>query len=96
MTPEQVVFFGEGLDQDIINSAFSIASSADIMLVLGTSYVVVPAAYLPVMAQQNGAVIIDINIETSPIPVFTDASIVGKAGIVLPELVNRIKKKFNV
>jgi len=95
MLRPDVVFFGEGLDQDILNSAFSIANSADIMLVLGTSYVVVPAAYLPVMAQQNGAVIIDINIETTPIPVFTDASIVGNAGIVLPELVRSIKKKFN-
>lgn len=95
MLRPDVVFFGESLDQDILNSAFSIAGSADIMFVLGTSYVVVPAAYLPVIAQQNGAKIIDINIETTPIPVFTDASIVGKAGIVLPELLKKIKKKFN-
>ena len=86
-----VVFFNEPLDQDILNAAFKTSRSADIMFVIGTSYVVMPAAYLPVLAKESGAVLIDINIEYSPIATFPDASLIGKSGEILPELIKRLK-----
>jgi NAD-dependent deacetylase len=89
-----VVFFNEPLDQDILNTAFDASKSADIMFVMGTSYVVIPAAYLPILAKESGAVLIDINIEFSPIATFPDASLIGKSGEILPELITRIKSNL--
>jgi len=60
------------------------------MLLVGTSAIVHPAASLPYLAIQNGAKIIEINIEKA----FPDADyfIIEKAGIALPKIVGEIDK----
>jgi NAD-dependent deacetylase len=90
-----VVFFGEQLDENIINGAYSEAARAEIMLVVGTSCVVTPAAYLPIIAKQSGAILIEINLEPSPISSLFDASLCGKAGMVMPKLVKRLREEFD-
>lgn len=89
-----VVFFGEPLDEHVLSSAFTEASTANIMFVIGTSYVVYPAAYLPTLAKNNGALLIEINIEPTLFSEFADFSIMGKAGEVLPSLMKKIQTKF--
>jgi NAD-dependent deacetylase len=89
-----VVFFGEALDKDILDQAFFEAGQANIMLVIGTSYVVYPAAYLPMLAKQNGALLIEINIEPTPFTEIADVSIIGKAGKVLSEFIYRLRTKL--
>ncbi len=91
-----VVFFNEQLDRDVLNSAFGETVKADVFLVIGTSYVVVPAAYLPLMAKENGAVLININTEPTDIAAFADISILGRAGEILPKLVKMLKGKFGI
>jgi len=91
-----VVWFNEPLPQDAINDAFALASEADAVIVVGTSGVVFPAAYIPYIAKERGGKVIEINIEPSAITKISDVFIMGKAGIVLPEIVKRVKELIGV
>ncbi len=84
------VLFGEELPVDVFMKARAASAACGIMLLVGTSAVVQPAASLPFLAKQNGAKIIEVNIERS----FPDADycITEKAGTALPEIVAEIKK----
>ncbi len=62
-------------------------------LVIGTSALVHPAASLPVSAKRSGAVVIEINLEETPLSPFADISLRGKSGEILPELVFRLREK---
>ncbi len=85
-----VVWFGEALDHDILDQAFRASGNCEVMLVIGTSAVVHPAASLPMEARARGARIIEINPEETPQSVMADIAIRGKAGIVLPEIVGNV------
>ncbi|ODS40620.1 MAG: hypothetical protein A7315_08090 [Candidatus Altiarchaeales archaeon WOR_SM1_79] len=61
------------------------------MLVVGTSALVQPAANLPFSAKANGATIIEINLEPTPVSSIADVSLFGKAGEIMPILWNKIK-----
>jgi NAD-dependent deacetylase len=87
-----VVWFGESLPREAIDNAFAAAQDCDVMLVVGTSGVVQPAASLPVVAKNSGAVVIEVNLEPTPFTDLVDYSFLGKAGEVLPDLWRFIKK----
>ncbi|HOD16053.1 MAG TPA: NAD-dependent deacylase [Spirochaetota bacterium] len=91
-----MVFFGEMLPFSAIGEARLMASSADAMLVVGTSAVVNPAAELPYLAKKNRARIIEVNISTTGLTNdITDVFIRGRAGEVLPELVKLINNEVD-
>lgn len=79
-----IVWFGESLDSAVISRAFAASASCDVMLVIGTSAYVQPAASLPIQARESGAKIIEINPEATPLTASADISIRGKAGDILP------------
>ena len=83
------VLFGESLSQDVLNEACSEAQSSKVMLVIGTSAVVQPAASLPHIARERGSIIIEVNIEKA-FPV-SDYFIQEKAGIALPRILDGLK-----
>ncbi len=85
------IFFGEPILRDTLIKSFGYAENCDIMLVIGTSAMVYPAAELPAMAKQNGAIIVEINKEPSMIAGIADFSFYGKAGEILPELVEELR-----
>ncbi len=82
-----VVWFGESLPQDVWREAEIAARNAEVMLVIGTSAVVYPAAGLVGLAKSAGARVVEINIEETPITASVDASLRGPASEILPELV---------
>ncbi len=86
------VLFGEQLPKGALETAYHQSATCKLMLVIGTSAVVQPAASLPHLARQKGAKIIEVNIE----PAFTDADffIGEKAGTVLSGLLSAIKKIY--
>ena len=86
-----VVWFGEALREETIEKAFSLAQKADLMLVVGTSGVVYPAAYLPRVVKEHGGRIVEVNVEESAITPLADVFIRGKAGEVLPSLVGMVR-----
>ncbi|MBC8262131.1 MAG: NAD-dependent deacylase [Planctomycetia bacterium] len=79
-----VVWFGESLPEKGWSRATDLMSNADLILVIGTSAVVYPAAGLVSLALKNGAHVLEVN----PEPVLEDSAqtICGTAATVLPEL----------
>jgi NAD-dependent deacetylase len=73
-----------------VQDAFALAREADVMLVVGSSLVVYPAADIPVAAVRSGASLIVINAEPTPLDEFAAVVIRGKSGEVLPEIVRLI------
>jgi NAD-dependent deacetylase len=63
----ECVFFGEMIPTGHLWRSQQIASQCDVMMVLGTSAVVQPAAHLPIIAKEAGATIIEINPERTPL-----------------------------
>jgi len=61
------VSFGQSLPQDILNAAIAWASTADLMFALGSSLVVEPAASLPRIAAENGARLVILNRDETPL-----------------------------
>lgn len=87
MVRPDVVWFGEALDRRILERAFSESRSCDVMLVIGTSGTVHPAASLPYHARQARARIVEINPQPSDLTHLADHFLQGPSGQVLPEIV---------
>ncbi len=81
-----VVLFGEPMPQAAIEEAFKLASLTDVMLVVGTSLVVFPAADVPLVALRSGARMIVVNAEPTPFDRLAEVVIHGRSGEVLPAL----------
>jgi NAD-dependent deacetylase len=81
-----VVWFGESLDTAMLNRAIEAARSCQVMLVIGTSAVVQPAASLAFEAKEAGAVVAEINLEETPNSGMMDFVLLGKSGEILPKL----------
>lgn len=87
-----VVWFGEGLPQDVWQEAISHASTCDVMIIAGTSLVVSPANTLPIYAKQNNAILIEINPDETIMTSDMDLSIRSTSAIALPEIISVFKK----
>jgi len=87
-----VVLFGEAMPQAAIQEAFALARQADVMLVVGTSLVVYPAADIPLVAVRAGAKLVVVNAEPTPFDELAEVVIRGKSGEVLPEIVKLISE----
>ena len=81
-----VVWFGESLDRDTISNVYQELEKADVCLVIGTSSLVQPAASFPLIVKQRGGLIIEVNIERTPLTSAVDYHLTGKAGEILPQL----------
>ncbi len=82
-----VVWFGEPLEPRVLKKAARLSQSSDLMLVIGTSALVYPAASLTPLAKQAGATVIEVNVEKTPHTAVTDIHLQGRAGEVVPSLV---------
>jgi len=94
MLRPHVVWFGEALDQDVLEGAFHRAAACDLMFVVGTSALVHPAASLPLAAAQAGAKIVEVNPDPTPLSRSADFVLRGKAGQTLPLLQRKIIDKW--
>ena len=89
------VFFGEGIPPDAAADAEEAAMRTDCMVLVGTSGVVYPAAYVPRTAKRAGATIIEVNLEpTDYTDRITDLFIPLKAGVAFERLDNLVNR-FN-
>jgi NAD-dependent deacetylase len=85
-----VVWFGEMLPAEAIEAASEAALGADVFLSVGTSSLVYPAAGLPFEAVENGATLVEVNPETTPLTPRADYTLHGPAGDVLPRLIREL------
>ncbi|MFH1862112.1 MAG: NAD-dependent deacylase [bacterium] len=87
-----VVWFGESLNISVIEDAFGSSRMATLFLAVGTSAVVHPAASLPIAAHENGAFLIEINPDATPLSPFADCVLRYPSAKVLPLLVEKIRQ----
>ena len=87
-----VVWFGEALPGDAVDRAQALSAVCDVMLVVGTSGVVYPAAAMPLLAAEAGATVIDVNPERDALAARADVFLQGPGGGVLPPLVELVKE----
>ncbi|GAA1173679.1 NAD-dependent deacylase [Ornithinimicrobium humiphilum] len=87
-----VVWFGEALPEDDFDAAAEAARSADLVLVVGTSGLVYPAATLPHLAGARGVPVVEINPRESGITEAADEVWRAPAGEALPALVSVVER----
>ena len=80
------IFFGEAIPGAALEHALTLADQCDVMLVVGTSAMVQPAATLPLRAKKQGATLIEVNPSPTPLTPLCDLFLQGNAGTVLPRL----------
>jgi NAD-dependent deacetylase len=85
-----VVLFGEPMPQPAIQEAFDLARNADVILVVGSSLVVYPAAEVPLIAVRSGARMVVVNAEPTPFDRLAEVVIHGRSGEVLPQIADLI------
>jgi len=85
-----VVWFGEMLPTNALEAAISAAEECDVFFSIGTSNLVYPAADLWRRAKDSGAIVIEINRDSTALTPLADYSFLGKAGEVLPKLIQEI------
>ncbi len=82
-----VVWFGEPLDMPTLTEACRRAEESDLHIIVGTSGVVYPAAFVPIHARKGEAYILEVNTEPSSLTEIVNEFIQGPSGQVLPELI---------
>ena len=87
MLRPDVVWFGESLPRAELEAAVIASRTCQVFFSIGTSGVVQPAAALAHAARNNGAVVVEINAEPTPLTPKVDYAFHGKSGEILPELV---------
>ena len=80
-----VVWFGESLSGPALDAAFLAAQRCQVMLVIGTSALVQPAASLPLIALQQGAYVVEMNPHSTPLSDSVQESIRKPAAVALPD-----------
>jgi NAD-dependent deacetylase len=84
------VSFEQALFPDVVDRALALAAEADLVLAVGSSLVVYPAAELPLVALRNGARLVIVNAEPTPYDGVADLVVRGSAGEVLGEAVDEL------
>ncbi|MFZ1199494.1 MAG: Sir2 family NAD-dependent protein deacetylase, partial [Desulfobacterales bacterium] len=91
------IFFGEQIPIRHLERSQRLARQCDVILVVGTSAMVQPAASLPVDAKHAGARVIEINTEPTPLTRgVSDYLIAGGAGAVLQAIVAEMERKNSI
>jgi NAD-dependent deacetylase len=88
----ECVFFGETIPPLALMRSQQASTGCKVMLVIGTSATVQPAATMPIIAKQAGARIIELNEEETPLTGWvSDYRIPGKAADVMAQLVEKVE-----
>lgn len=87
-----VVWFGENLPAGALEAAGDAVRSSDLVVVIGTSGAVYPAARLPGLATQHGVPVVEINPEETELSPYVDASWRAPAAEAVPALVDQLDR----
>lgn len=82
-----ITWFGDALDQEVFGAAVQAALKARLIVTIGTSGVVYPAAQIPLLGRRSGAVLVEVNPEETELSGAHDHCLRGSASEVLPTLV---------
>ncbi len=87
-----VVWFGEILPAAAVEGAQDLASRSEVFFSIGTSGLVEPAASIPYIAKGNGAFLVEINTEPTPLSPHADEVLTGSVEKILPDLVIELQQ----
>ena len=85
------VSFGQPMPEEETMEAQRRAQQSEVFIVVGSSLVVFPAAQMPMIAKQNGAKLVIVNLGETAYDEHADVRISGKAGEVMERLIERVK-----
>ena len=83
-----VVWFGEPLPDDLVRRSIAAVDRCDLMLVVGTSGVVQPAASFADAALARGVPVVEINLDPTPLSECATIALRGRSGEILPRLIS--------
>jgi NAD-dependent deacetylase len=89
-----VIFFGEALPEETLREATWHVNHCDLLLVVGSSLVVYPAAYMPLYAKQAGAMLVIVNLSPTPVDKFADVVIRASAGEAMGRILAEVKTRL--
>jgi NAD-dependent deacetylase len=89
-----IVLFGEALPEKVFEEASRRSSHADLFMVIGSTLIVYPAAYMPVYAADSGAKLVIINLSSTPMDKQASILIKAKAGETMSKVIKRVKGKI--
>jgi NAD-dependent deacetylase len=89
-----VVWFGESLPSAVLSQAEQASAACDVLLSIGTSSLVHPAAGLPLVAKRRGALLIELNPSPTPLTPHADVVLSGPAGQLLPQLLQQLDQNI--
>ncbi len=78
-----------------VEQAVELSLTSDLFLVIGSTLLVHPAASMPQYAKQRGAFLAIVNLSETPYDNVCDVLIRGKAGEVLPQIVEAVQEIKN-
>jgi NAD-dependent deacetylase len=84
------ISFGQALPADVLTEAFDLSMSTDLVLALGSSLVVEPAASIPLQAKNNGAKLVIINHTETPLDRLADAVVHQSIGETLSRVIKNL------
>ena len=88
------ISFGQPMPERETREAQLRSANCDLFLVAGSSLVVYPAAQMPLIAKDSGAILIIVNLTPTPHDGYADIVIYEKTGQVLPQIVEQVKVRL--
>ncbi len=95
MRPD-VTWFGEDLPEGAMAEALATAGAVKVLIVIGTSNMVYPAASIPLAALEAGATVIEVNPQPTPLSRHVSRFIQGPAAACVPPLLHELADTFHV
>lgn len=89
------VFFGEALPQRALNDAVQHSRQSDLFIVIGSTLIVYPAAYMPVYARESGAKLVIINLSSTPMDPQATVLISSKAGEAMEKIMEKARGQLS-
>ena len=83
-----IVWFGESLATEDLNRSYEALGRCELLLIIGTSGIVYPAASFAPVAKAAGAFVVEINLDATPQTEVVDVTLRGRAKEVVPELLS--------
>ena len=89
------IFFGEGIPPEAYQASLLASEKSDLFIVIGTTGEVMPACQMPIIAKQNGAKIIEINLDRSKFTdSITDVFLQDKASVIMNQILESLEQKY--
>jgi NAD-dependent deacetylase len=85
------VFFGEALPQETLQEAIRRSRNCDLFIVVGSTLVIYPAAYIPTYAVEAGAKLAIVNLTETPFDHYATVTIREKAGDIMSKVVEKLE-----